>query len=214
VRIVVAEELPKAALADLGERHELRFATGLPRAGLLEAVTDADALIVRSATAVDPELMEAAPKLRVVGRAGVGVDNIDLEEATRRGILVCNVPEANVVSAAEHTMALLLALVRRIPRADASLRTGRWERSRLAGTELHGKSLGLVGFGRVGRLVAERARAFGMEILAHDPYVGDDAFRRAGVERSSTLERLLERADVVSLHLPLDDETENWLRRL
>lgn len=198
-------------MAALEHGHEVTFATDLTRAQLLEAVAEIDGLIVRSRTQVDAELLAAARRLKVVGRAGIGVDNIDVEAASARGVLVCNVPGATVVSVAEHTMALLLALVRNLPRADTSIRAGRWERSQLAGRELHGKRLAIVGFGRIGRVVAERAQAFGMEVSAYDPYVAEEALRRTGVAPAESLTALLADADVVSLHAPLTDETEHLI---
>src|SRR6267378_8136018 len=144
-------------------------------------IADADALVVRSATKVTPELLEKAPRLRVVGRAGVGVDNIDLEEATRRGVLVMSTPGGNAISVAEHTFALLLALARQVPRLDAALREGRWEKSS-SGTEVRGKTLGLIGLGRIGSEVASRAEAFDMRVLAFDPYISESAAKELQVE--------------------------------
>jgi D-3-phosphoglycerate dehydrogenase len=154
--------------------------------------------------------MEAAPRLRVVGRAGVGVDNIDLEEATRRGILVVNAPLANSISAAEHAFGLMLSQARNIARADASIRSGRWDRAAFRGVELHGKTLGLVGMGRIGSLVAQRALAFGMRVLAYDPYITAEQARQAGAELMD-LDSLLAESDFISLHLPRTPETENLL---
>lgn len=175
------------------------------------ALAEAHGLIVRSATQVTAELLDAAPQLRVVGRAGVGVDNIDLEAATGRGVAVLNAPAGNTVSAAEHTMALLLSLARRIPAADRSVREGSWQRSRFAGTELRGKVLGLLGAGRIGGEVARRARAFGMDVVVHDPWLTDERARDLGVDRLEDVEALLARADVVSLHVPLTDQTRHLL---
>ena len=152
-------------------------------------------------------MMAAAPHLQVVGRAGVGVDNIDLEAATRAGVLVVNAPNANTISAAEHTMALLLAQARRISEADASLRSGAWERKRFGGVELHAKTLGVVGLGRIGTLVAQRASAFGMRILAYDPYVSEERARRLGVELGGLAE-VFATADFITIHLPRTKDTE------
>jgi D-3-phosphoglycerate dehydrogenase / 2-oxoglutarate reductase len=173
-------------------------------------IADADALVVRSATKVTPELLEKAPRLRVVGRAGVGVDNIDLEEATRRGVLVMSTPGGNAVSVAEHTFALLLALARQVPRLDAAIREGRWEKSSAAGTELRGKTLGLVGLGRIGSEVAVRAEAFDMKVLGYDPYISEAAAREVQVELVP-LERLLAESDFVSLHTALSPATQNMI---
>ena len=163
--------------------------------------------MVRSATKVTAELLEQAPKLRVVGRAGVGVDNIDVEAATHRGILVMNTPGGNAVSVAEHTFALMLAMARSVPQSNASIHAGRWEKSGASGTELRGKTLGLVGLGRVGTEVARRARGLEMKVLAHDPYVTPAAAREVEVELV-TLDELLKRADVISLHTSLSAATE------
>jgi D-3-phosphoglycerate dehydrogenase len=173
-------------------------------------LADADALIVRSATRVTPELLEKAPRLRAVGRAGVGVDNIDLDAATRRGVLVMSTPGGNAVSVAEHTFALLLALARQVPKLDAAIHAGRWEKSSAAGTELRGKSLGLIGLGRIGGEVARRARAFEMRVLAFDPYISEAAAREAGVELVP-LDRLLAESDFVSLHAALSPATQNLI---
>ena len=173
-------------------------------------LADADALVVRSATKVTPELLDKAPRLRVVGRAGVGVDNIDLEEATRRGVLVMSTPGGNAVSVAEHTFALLLALARQVPRLDAAIREGRWEKSSAAGTELRGKTLGLIGLGRIGSEVAVRAEAFDMRVLGYDPYISEAAAREVQVELVP-LERLLAESDFVSLHTALSPATQNMI---
>jgi D-3-phosphoglycerate dehydrogenase len=167
-------------------------------------------VIVHSKHLVGGRSLEAAPRLRVVGRAGAGVDNVDVEAATARGVLVVNVPAGNTVSAAEHTMALLLALVRNVPAACASLRAGRWERAAFLGTELDGKILGVVGLGRIGRAVARRATAFGMSVIATDPAVGEREADSLGVEWVR-LDALLARADVVSLHVPLTSETRHMI---
>jgi D-3-phosphoglycerate dehydrogenase len=180
------------------------------RDGLAASLGAADALIVRSATQVTEQILEAAPKLRVVGRAGVGVDNIDLDAATRRGVLVMNTPGGNAVSVAEHTLALLMAVARRIPQHSAAIHAGRWEKSGAQGVELRGKTLGLVGLGRVGNEVARRARAMEMLVLAYDPYVSESAARDAGVELSGLTE-LLARSDFVSLHAALSPSTEKLI---
>jgi D-3-phosphoglycerate dehydrogenase len=173
-------------------------------------IADADALIVRSATKVTPELLEKAPRLRVVGRAGVGVDNIDLEEATRRGVLVMSTPGGNAVSVAEHTFALLLSLARQVPRLDKAIHEGRWEKSSAAGTEVRGKTLGLIGLGRIGSEVAVRAEAFDMRVLGYDPYISEAAAREVQVELVP-LERLLAESDFVSLHTALSPATQNLI---
>ena len=178
-----------------------------PKPDVLEkALAGAGAWLVRSETKVTSNLIGKAPRLRLIGRAGVGVDNIDLAAATRRGIAVINAPAANTLAAAEHAMALMLALARHIPQADASVKAGAWERSKFTGTELSGKILGVVGLGRIGREVARRAQAFGMQVLACDPYVSDSSARELGVELSA-LEPLLSRVDFLTLHVPGSDRT-------
>lgn len=177
---------------------------------LIASLASADALIVRSATQVTAQILEASPNLRVIGRAGVGVDNVDLDAATRRGILVMNTPGGNAVSVAEHTLALLMSVARRIPQHNAAIHAGRWEKSGSQGVELRGKTLGLVGLGRVGNEVARRARAMEMLVLAYDPYVSESAARDAGVELSG-LNELLERSDFVSLHAALSPATEKLI---
>jgi len=172
-------------------------------------LADAEALIVRSATRVTPELMEKAPKLRVVGRAGVGVDNIDLDEATKRGVLVMSTPGGSSVSVAEHTFALLLALVRQVPMFDASMRLGRWEKSS-SGAEVRGKTLGLFGLGRIGSEVARRAKAFDMRVLGFDPYISEAAAKEMSVELVS-MEQLLEESDIISLHTAMSPLTQNMI---
>lgn len=208
--MVIAEMLATSCAEYLRDTCEVVEAAGEPRSRLLELLSDAEGLVVRSGTRVDRELMDAAPQLRVVGRAGVGVDNIDLDEATRRGILVANAPLANSVSAAEHAFGLMLAQARNIAQADATIRAGRWDRAAFRGVELHGKVLGLVGLGRIGALVAQRALAFGMSVLAYDPYITADQARQAGGELRD-LDSLLADSDFISLHLPRTPETENLL---
>lgn len=210
MKVVVAEAIADAGVAALDAFCEVDVAVGADRAELLLRVGGATGLIVRSATIVDAEMIAAAPELQVIGRAGIGVDNIDVAAATAQGVLVVNAPNANTISAAEHTMALLLAQARRLPEADASLRAGRWERSALGGVELHGKTLGVLGMGKIGTLVAQRASAFGMRILAFDPYVGADRARRLGVALAD-LNTVFAEADFITIHLPRTRETENLI---
>ncbi len=205
MKIIVADKISERGFALL---REAGWDVVTPAAGALAGeLATADGLVVRSATKVTTELLEQAPKLRVVGRAGVGVDNIDVEAATHRGILVMNTPGGNAVSVAEHTFALMLAMARSVPQSNASIHAGRWEKSGAAGTELRGKTLGLVGLGRVGTEVARRARGLEMKVLAHDPYVTPAAAREVEVELV-TLDELLKRADVISLHTSLSAATE------
>lgn len=208
--VVIAETIADSAIDVLRPTADVVIATGLGRTELAERLHDAEGLIVRSATTVDAELIAAAPRLRVVGRAGIGVDNIDLDAATAAGVIVVNAPDANTISAAEHTMALLLAQARRVAEADASLRGGAWERSRFKGVELHGKTLGILGLGRIGTLVAQRASAFGMRLIAYDPFVSDDRASRLGV-RLASLDEVLAEADFLTIHLPRTPDTEGLI---
>ena len=178
---------------------------------LEQRIGDYEGLLIRSATKVNADLLAKATRLRVVGRAGVGVDNVDVAAATKRGVVVANAPESNVVTAAEHTLALLLALARNIPQAHASLVDGRWERSKYSGVELMDKTLGIIGFGRIGQLVAQRAQGFGMRIVAFDPFVGPERYRELGVEKGATPEDVYAVADFITIHLPKTPDTANWL---
>ena len=206
-RILVTEEIADGALEELrAAGHDVDVQLHLSPEGLLEAVPGADALVIRSATQVTAEVLEAADVLLVVGRAGIGLDNVDLEAATRRGVMVVNAPQSNIVSAAEHTMALVLAQARNVPQAHAALKEGRWERSQWEGVELDGKTLGIVGLGRIGKLVAQRAQAFGMRLIAFDPFVSADRARTMGVELLS-LEQVVAEADFLTIHLPRTKET-------
>ena len=210
-QILVAERIAPAGLELLAAAGDVVDGTTFDRVALLDAVAAADALVVRSATQVDAELIARADQLRVIGRAGVGVDNVDVAAATRRGILVCNAPQSNIVSAAEHTIALLLAVARNVPQAHAALVEGRWERSRFGGVELDGKTLGVLGFGRIGQLVAARARGLGMRILAYDPHVTRERFRELGVASAASVEEVYESSDFITLHLPLTAETHHLI---
>ncbi|MEA2270258.1 MAG: D-3-phosphoglycerate dehydrogenase / 2-oxoglutarate reductase, partial [Solirubrobacteraceae bacterium] len=178
---------------------------------LAERVGDYHGMLIRSATRLDAGLLARAANLRVVGRAGVGVDNVDVGVATKQGVVVVNAPESNVVTAAEHTLALLLALARNVPQAHASLVAGRWERSRFSGVELMDKTLGVLGFGRIGQLVAQRAMGFGMRVIAFDPFVSAERYRELGVEKAESSDDLYARADFLTLHLPKTPATEGWL---
>ena len=207
MKVLIAEQIADAGVERLrSEGHEVDVRIDLARASLLDAIGIYDALIVRSATKADAELIERATALKVIGRAGTGVDNVDVDAATRQGILVVNAPQSNSLSAAEHAMALLLAQARNIPSANASLKAGHWERSRFAGVELHGKTLAILGLGRIGTLVAQRAFAFGMKVIAADPYVSKQRAAQMGVELV-TLDEALARADFLSLHMAKTSET-------
>ena len=206
-RILVSETLAERGLAAMrAAGHEVDVRVGLSPAELAEVIPGAAALVIRSATNVNAELLDAARGLVVVGRAGVGLDNVDVAAATDRGVMVVNAPESNILSAAEHAMALLLAQARNIPQAHAALVAGRWERSKWEGVELHGKTLGIVGLGRIGALVAQRAHSFGMRLVAHDPYTSEDRAKKMGVELLP-LENLMAVADFVTIHLPKNKET-------
>jgi D-3-phosphoglycerate dehydrogenase len=207
MRIHVADQLAPAGIAALEVDHDVDVRTGLSKEELLTVVPGFDAIVVRSATTIDADVIAAATDLKVVGRAGVGLDNVDIEAATRSGVVVCNAPQSNVVSAAEHTMALLLAVARNVPQAHAALSAGRWERSTWNGTELHDKTLGVLGLGRIGTLVAQRAHAFGMRLVAYDPFVAPDRAARLGVQLLDTVDAVLEVADFVTIHLPKNAET-------
>jgi D-3-phosphoglycerate dehydrogenase len=204
--VLIAEELSPAAVAALEQDFEVRHCDGCDRVELLRRAASADALVVRSATQVDAELLAASPRLRVVARAGVGLDNIDLRTATHNGVMVVNAPSADVVSAAELTIGLMIAAARHIVPAHVALRQGGWRTSAFTGVELSGKTVGVVGLGRVGALVVQRLTAFGMHVIAHDPYVQAGRAAQMGV-RMVALDELVERADFVTVHLPRTPET-------
>jgi D-3-phosphoglycerate dehydrogenase len=204
--VIIADKLAESTVDALGDQVEVRWVDGPDRDKLLAAVPDADALLVRSATTVDAEVLAAAPKLKIVARAGVGLDNVDVDAATERGVLVVNAPTSNIHSAAEHALALLLAAARQITEADASLRAHTWKRSKFSGTEIFGKTAGIVGLGRIGQLVAQRLAAFSAHIVAYDPYVSQARAAQLGIELLS-LDELLGRADFISVHLPKTPET-------
>jgi D-3-phosphoglycerate dehydrogenase len=207
VKVLVKEKIADSGVELLRENFDVDLGLEMSDEELREAIGGYDAILVRSATKLTPELIERGGRLKVIGRAGTGVDNVDIPAATRRGIVVANAPESNSVAAAEHTLALMLALCRNVPQAHGSLAGGAWERPRFKGTELYGKTLGVVGFGRIGQLVAKRARGFEMEIVAFDKFVSAERFRELGVEGAASLEELLGRADIVSLHVPKTADT-------
>ncbi len=209
--VLVTEKISEGGLARLrAAGHQVDVRLGLTPAELVAAAATANAIIIRSETTVTAEVLEAGASLVVVGRAGIGLDNVDVAAATRRGVMVVNAPSSNVLSAAEHAMALLLAQARNVPQASAALKAGRWERSRWEGVELHGKTLGVIGLGRIGTLVAQRAAAFGMHLLAHDPYVSEERARQLGIELVS-LDDLVARADFVTIHVARTPETVGLL---
>jgi D-3-phosphoglycerate dehydrogenase len=212
MRVLVAESLAPQGIALLRADHQVDERGGLSRAELHAAIPDYDALVVRSGVKVDAQLIAAGSRLVVIGRAGVGVDNIDLDAATRAGITVVNAPTGNTIAAAEHTLALLFGLARRLAPADASVRRGEWRRSDFSGTELRGKTLGIIGLGKIGQAIADRARALEMTVLGHDPYVSPETAANHGVELVS-FDALIERADVVSVHVPLTRGTRGLISR-
>ena len=203
-RVLVRESISEAGVDLLRSRFDVDVD---PDGALEEIIGGYEAIVIRSATKLTADVIDRAARLKVIGRAGVGVDNVDVEAATRRGIIVANAPESTVVSAAEHTIGLLVALARNIPQAHAALKQGRWERSTYGGIELAGKTLGVLGFGRIGQQVARRALGLGMRVVAYDPYVAAERFRELGAERAETPEGVYAAADFVTLHLPLTAET-------
>ncbi len=211
-RVLVAENVGESGVELLNAAGlEVDLGVGWSREELEARIGEYEGVLIRSATQLDAPLIARAANLRVIARAGVGVDNIDVTAATKAGIIVANAPRSNIVTAAEHTMALLLALARNIPQAHGSLVAGRWDRKIYSGTELMDKTLGILGFGRIGQLVAQRARAFGMRVVAYDPYVAAERYVNSGVERCDTTELLYAQADFVTIHLPNTPETEGWL---
>jgi len=208
--VLIAEKLAPSVIDALGDGVEVRHVDGTDRPALLDAVNGADALLVRSATQVDAEVLGATNTLKVVARAGVGLDNVEVPAATARGVMVVNAPTSNIVSAAEHAVALLLSAARQIPAADATLRQHTWKRSSFNGVEISGKTIGVVGLGKIGQLFAQRIAAFGTTLIAYDPYVSAARAAQLGIELVS-LEELLQRADAFSVHLPKTPETKGLI---
>lgn len=209
--VLIAEQLAPAGVAALEAACDVTVADGWSPEELRERIGAFDALVVRSATKVTADLIAAGERLRVIGRAGVGVDNVDLDAASQRGIVVVNAPTSNVLSVAEHCMGLMLALARNVARGDATLKAGEWQRSKLSGIELGGRTLVLLGMGRIGQLVAARAKAFDMHVVGYDPFLPKERFQRLGVEHATSIEAALAQADVVSLHMPLTPETRGLI---
>ncbi|WP_280274740.1 phosphoglycerate dehydrogenase [Nocardia wallacei] len=205
--VLIADKLAQSTVDALGDGVEVRWVDGPNRPELLAAVPDADALLVRSATTVDAEVLEAGKNLKIVARAGVGLDNVDVPAATERGVMVVNAPTSNIHTAAEHAVTLLLSAARQIPAADATLREHTWKRSKFNGVEIFGKTVGVVGLGRIGQLFAARLAAFETKIIAYDPYVSPARAAQLGIELVS-LDELLQRADLISVHLPKTPETK------
>jgi D-3-phosphoglycerate dehydrogenase / 2-oxoglutarate reductase len=212
VKVLVKEKIGESGVELLRDAGlEVELGVDWDGGALERRIGEFDGILIRSATKLDADLIERAERLKVVGRAGVGVDNVDVDAATKRGVVVANAPQSNVITAAEHTLAMLLALARKVPQAHGSLTAGAWERSKFSGVEVYEKTLGVLGFGRIGQLVAQRALAFGMHVVAFDAYVGEERFRELGVERVHASDELYARADFITIHLPVTPETENWL---
>ena len=212
MKVLVTDPIADAGLDRLREAgHEVETAYDVEGDALLDAVADADAMVVRSGTEVTAEVFGAAPDLQIVGRAGIGVDNIDIEAATDHGVIVANAPQGNVRAAAEHSVAMAFATARSIPQAHNRLRDGEWAKGEFLGTELNEKTLGVVGFGRVGQEVARRLDALGMDLVTYDPYISQERAERFGAELVDSLEACLDRADFITIHTPLTDETENMI---
>jgi D-3-phosphoglycerate dehydrogenase / 2-oxoglutarate reductase len=211
LKVLVKEKIGDSGVDLLKQHFDVDLGVDWSDEEFLERIGAYEGILIRSATKLTAELIEQATNLRAIGRAGVGVDNVDVEAATKRGIIVANAPQSNVVTAAEHTMALLLALARNIPQAYASLTSGKWERSKFSGVEVYEKTLGILGFGRIGQLVATRARAFNMRVIAFDPFVSAERYRELGVEKAENSEEIYAQADFVTIHLPKTPDTQNWL---
>ena len=208
--VVIAEELSPATVEALGPDFDVRNVDGTDRPALLSALADASAILIRSATQVDAEAIAAAPKLKVVARAGVGLDNVDIKAATEAGVMVVNAPTSNIISAAELTIGHLLSIARHIPAANASLAAGEWKRSKYTGAELYEKTVGIIGLGRIGALITTRLQAFGMNVVAYDPYVTASRAQQMGVQLLS-LDELLEQSDFITIHMPKTPETTGMI---
>jgi D-3-phosphoglycerate dehydrogenase len=211
MKVLVAENIGASGIDLLKEHFDVTVKTEWADGELTAELKHYDGVLIRSASKLTGEVLAGAENLKVIGRAGVGVDNVDVPAATKRGIIVANAPQSNVVTAAEHTLALLLALARNVPQAHASLSSGKWERSKFSGTELLDKTLGVLGFGRIGQLVAERAQSFGMHVVAFDPFVAAERYKELGVTNAETSDDLYAQADFITVHLPKTPETEGWL---
>lgn len=210
-KVLVKEKIADAGVELLKSKYDVEVGVDWDDNQLNERIGEFDALLVRSATQVDAPLIEKATNLKVIGRAGVGVDNIDVPAATKRGVIVANAPESNIVTAAEHTLALLMAVARNVPQADAALKGGEWARSRYGGVEVYEKTLGILGFGRIGQLVAERARGFAMNVIAYDPFVAAERYAELGVEKAADEAEVLAAADFLTIHLPNTPETKGFM---
>ena len=214
-KVLVADPISERGVSELAEGGllEVTVRTGLKEPQLLEIIGDYAGLVVRSQTKATPALIEAATNLKVIGRAGVGVDNVDVEAATRRGIIVMNTPGGNTISTAEHAFSLMMSLARNIPQADASLKAGKWDRKSFEGVEVYGKTLAILGMGRIGTEFARRAIAFGMRVLAYDPYLSASRARSLQVELVERLDEIVPQADFITMHMPMTPETRHMLNR-
>lgn len=211
MKVLASDKLAESGLKKLRDAgFEVDMKTGLPEAELIKIIPEYDALVVRSETKVTPAIIESAKKLKIIARAGVGVDNVDLPSATKKGIIVVNSPEGNTIAAAEHSFAMLLAMVRNIPQAQASLRSGKWERSKFTGVELFGKTLGVLGLGKIGSHVASYAIGVGMKVIGYDPFVSKEYADKLGVELKD-LDAVIKEADFLTLHLPKNKDTQNMI---
>ncbi|MBQ4132356.1 MAG: phosphoglycerate dehydrogenase, partial [Desulfovibrionaceae bacterium] len=212
MKILVSDPVSEKGVALLREQFEVDVKTKLPVEELIRIIPEYDGLVVRSETKVTAEVMDAAVNLKVIGRAGVGVDNIDVEYATRRGIIVLNAPEGNTMAATEHTVAMMLGLARNIPQAYQSMHEGKWERPKFTGVEVRGKTLGIFGLGRIGTGVAKRALALEMKVLAYDPFINMDTVHALGI-RACEIDEILAEADFITLHLPKTPQTVNMFNK-
>ncbi|MGB4612331.1 MAG: phosphoglycerate dehydrogenase, partial [Methanothermobacter thermautotrophicus] len=210
MKVLIADSINEKGISELEEVAEVVVNTTITPDELLDAIKDFDAIVVRSRTKVTREVIEAAPRLKIIARAGVGVDNVDVKAATERGIMVINAPESTSITVAEHSIGLMLALARKISIADRSVKEGKWEKNRFMGIELNGKTLGIIGMGRIGSQVVVRTKAFGMDILVYDPYISREAAEEMGVTVTD-LETLLRESDIVTIHVPLTPETRHLI---
>jgi D-3-phosphoglycerate dehydrogenase / 2-oxoglutarate reductase len=214
VKILVSDNLSESGIEKLSKvpGFEVQVSTGLAPEELKRVIKDFDALVIRSATKVTADVLESAENLKVVGRAGIGLDNVDIEAASKRGVVVMNTPEGNVITTAEHTIAMMLSLTRNIPQASSSLKSGAWEKKRFKGKEVYNKVLGIIGIGRIGRVVAERAQGLKMQVMAYDPFINPEVIDTLGI-RGATLDELLAQADYITVHTPLTQETRSLLNK-
>jgi D-3-phosphoglycerate dehydrogenase len=212
-KVLIADSISQRGIDDLSAGHALDVTvrTGLREEELIQLIPDFSAIVVRSQTKITARILQAGSRLRVIGRAGVGVDNVDVETATRRGVIVMNTPGGNTISTAEHAFSLLLSVARKIPQAHANLQSGKWDRKQFEGTELYNKTLGIIGMGRIGSELSRRAIAFGMRVLAYDPYLSSGRARSLQVELLEGLDELLPLCDFLTLHTPLTAETHHLL---